>query len=224
LSGILEKVPSRCVPIIAADLNDEVTCEPGDEAIVGSLARRKPQLIMRQHQLMIASTYTPSCQPTFFGQQQDQSASRIDFICLPQSAHARMTKAMTLARSGKKLQLIPDSRPRDHRPVMVLANLGLSYTTLPAVQRIDRDKLLLAWRTGVGRLEFLEQLEQEMIHTASSWQYDEYNARVPDEMWDNFVTTVKTVAMNILDHQTTTCAGGQRPTQATAHSTATHYG
>eukprot|EP00974_Lingulodinium_polyedra_P114650 11102202-Lingulodinium_polyedra.AAC.1 len=72
----------------------------------------------------------------------------------------RLAWVHTMPKAGKRLQLIRDSKARDHRPIGCSINLGLEFGSQDNTGiRWDRDALMAAWHRGAGRTEFLEELE-----------------------------------------------------------------
>eukprot|EP00972_Heterocapsa_arctica_P048336 7128125-Heterocapsa_arctica.AAC.1 len=46
-------------------------------------------------------------------------SSRIDYIVIPQALLGCVDMCRTIPREAKKLQLIRDNKPRDHRPILM---------------------------------------------------------------------------------------------------------
>eukprot|EP00969_Alexandrium_andersonii_P145536 6437344-Alexandrium_andersonii.AAC.1 len=82
--------------------------------------------MLEVQEMVFANTFSEKYQSTYFPAA--GSPTRIDFIALPAAAASRTTRVTTLAREGRQLQIIPDSKPRDHRPLAAWVDLKLAYT------------------------------------------------------------------------------------------------
>ena len=69
---------------------------------------------------MLAVNTWEGSDPTYF-QAHTGATSRIDYICIPTGAYhsGRVRSCKVMLEEGDKLQIIPDSRRADHRPLMV---------------------------------------------------------------------------------------------------------
>ena len=121
---------ARTTPVLAFDLNDGLGVSKvgntwerrsssavgekgiGKEKDAGSLVKG----ILEQHGLVAVNTWVGSGEQTFHGASR---CSQIDFICLPGGLLPAVEKAHVLSGKGKRLQLIPDVKPRGHLPRLV---------------------------------------------------------------------------------------------------------
>jgi len=91
------------------------------------------------------------------------------------------------------LQLIPDAAPRDHRPVCFRFAYRLDFGKPEGGTRWDYDRLVAAWRWGVGREAFLRELEADCISRSAEWSRG-FGAPTADDSWSSFVRDVSSVA------------------------------
>ena len=55
------------------------------------------------------------------------AVSRIDFLVMPQGLLGNAVTCRTLPKEAKKLQLIRDSKPRDHRPILAKVHIAFDF-------------------------------------------------------------------------------------------------
>lgn len=142
---VMRSLPLRALPVILTDLNSKLGLDdegaPADPRLVAPHDAGAP--VWQGHRFMellesegmyVANAERP-LGPTYYGA--DPSAkSRIDYVCLPQPARAIVRGVRLLHAAARDLQLIPDSRHRDHIPVE--ASLTIDLAASFAAQRRDR--------------------------------------------------------------------------------------
>ena len=123
-------------PIIGIDLNDGMGIhrqgrEHIETRVVGQRAHtvEKHPLgagasmreLMEKHH-MIAANAMEEVTPIYHGaaprEGHKEHSSMIDFVFVPNGLAPLLQKSTILRRAGRRLQLIPDSKPRDHIPIM----------------------------------------------------------------------------------------------------------
>ena len=78
--------------------------------------------------MVMVNTHYPKGGPSYWNSLRGREVeSRLDYILLPGTRLQMVTHCFVLRRDGRRLQLIPHRRPRDHWPLMVRANLELLY-------------------------------------------------------------------------------------------------
>ena len=117
-----------------------------------------------QHMAMV-NTYYPRGGPTYWNALGGREvASRLDYILLPATRLQLVKHCFVLRREGRRLQLIPRQRPRDHWPLMIRAELELLYGGVNMVPQdavsSDFDGILSALRDPAHRLPLLKEVEK----------------------------------------------------------------
>ena len=124
-------VPSRSIPVLAMDLNDNFgyqkingtlqlvegtpTIGEADQSLEGYAAALMRSLCELHHIGPVATFYVIG--PTCFG---PGGNSKVDHIGLPVSMLAAVQTCTPLKRAGRRLQLIKSLHPRDHIPALVI--------------------------------------------------------------------------------------------------------
>eukprot|EP00974_Lingulodinium_polyedra_P028604 2755600-Lingulodinium_polyedra.AAC.1 len=96
---------------------------------------------------------------------------------------------------GRRLQLIPDQRPRDHVPIKMYVHYSLGFPEKGASRATwDLEKLGLALQTGVGRWDYLAELESsfEQEKGALAKHAEE---RAPDAHWARWMAILQKVGL-----------------------------
>ena len=120
--------------------------------------------------------------------------TRIDYICAPLGLMGCVDLCRTLPREGRSLQLIPDSRPRDHRPLLL--RLVIDQKFKPRFEdpiRWDRDRIMDAWKKGRGRIAFLQEVERRCSEGEEEWTRLSSEG-IPDTSWESLLHDVREVA------------------------------
>lgn len=104
--------------------------------------------------------------PTFF--QATGGTSRIDYVALPLAARGSAASCATMRRQGRRVQLIADARPRDHRPVLVRLQWEIASTARGGgggAIKWDDDLMARATQEGYGMPEFVTALLAECVES-----------------------------------------------------------
>ena len=110
-----------------------------------------------------AGTFFKTTSASYFPIEDDRTPTYIDHLIIPQKlAEHHATKSATAKMTGRLLQIIPDSRPRDHIPQI----LSFPYTfpcskeSQQQTFRWDYDALGKCLQKGINKDEFTTDLEQ----------------------------------------------------------------
>eukprot|EP00972_Heterocapsa_arctica_P092400 13628270-Heterocapsa_arctica.AAC.1 len=69
----------------------------------------------------------------------------------------------TLPKEAKKLQLIKDNKPRDHRPILMKVTVVMNFEPLREAAgsvKWSQDAFMAAWHRGAGWDAFLMEVEK----------------------------------------------------------------
>ena len=116
------------------------------------------QMLEAEHMVAL-NTFTAGGSATYFG---ENSMSRIDYISLPKGTKDILVPCRTLLTKGRELQLIPDSSPRDHRPLMATFDYQLlcQNGASSGSDGWEWEKIRWAARSVGGRRQFVEKVEE----------------------------------------------------------------
>ena len=122
---------------------------PDDENANGQAFQR----LMTTWQLAAIDTVRADCvQSTYFGLSAEQGymESRINYQILPEVRLEARVSARVVYEAAQRLQLIPDTRLRDHAPLEACYTIALDYTTDTSIAapRWNKDALMLAISKG----------------------------------------------------------------------------
>ena len=180
---MVNAAPSRCCIVVGGDLNAHVgyVRHPEREALdlerevmAGCGEYRQVEAnyngerlakFCRDQHMAIENTYYPRGGPTYWNALGGREvASRLDDILLPATRHQLVKHCFVLRREGRRLQLIPHRRPRDHWPLMIRAKLELLYVGVNVVPQDavswDFDGIMSALRDPAQRLPSLKEVEK----------------------------------------------------------------
>ena len=176
ISGFIDKLPHRCVPVLILDANGHTglmrvqgATAAIDSSAVGNSGGELENfnghalraLLEQQHMCAVNTFGRPGfdCGSTFYGT--NQRGTRVDYICLPQSLLCDVSRVRVHTDKAKKLQWHVCPGLRDHVPMSMEFKHALSYDshTKLAFNRFDRDRLANAALTGAGRHEFLKTVD-----------------------------------------------------------------
>ena len=151
----------------------------------GATAHTFRQIIMK-HGMVFANTFH-KCGHSFFG---PGYSSLIDFVLLPRTLLAEVTKCHTLLGMASRLSSIHTRELRDHAPVL------LQWRHLFAVDanqfvRWDRNKLMRAIQ---GDFVIRDAFNHEFNRCFMQAQDEEQVQYTPDTVWNRLAKVVKTVA------------------------------
>jgi hypothetical protein len=197
LDGLLAKLPKRTTPIVFMDLSSELgTCEQGgqeDEEIVGGEFMRRQQKraatvvleVLGRHHLCYIDTYYDTA-PTYYSK---TSNSHIDHIALPCQARQSVHSCRTDDLAARRAQLIVDSRPRDHIPVVTTLEHLLAYPPkVISKTRWDKDSIAKALQVGnKQREDFFRTIRTEV--EKHNWQEVE-KLGTPDKHCEAFLKII----------------------------------
>ena len=115
--------------------------------------------MLEAEHMVALNTFTAGGSATYFG---ENSMSRIDYISVPQGTRDIIVSSRTLPTKGRELQLIPDSSPRDHRPLIATFDYQLSCQkgASSGSKGWDWEKIRWAARSVGGRRQFVEEVEE----------------------------------------------------------------
>ena len=164
----LKAIPVRCTPLIGMDLNDKLGSvdnthdeivgpfHPGKQLEAANLVRN----LFKINHLSFINTFW-STGDTFYGPSGHKS--RIDFTGAPLEFRALVKRCHIWYKAGKKLQIITDTRIRDHAPVIIEFKIDKTACQHPANKAQDTwdaDALSRCLQDGQGRKEFLDDLQK----------------------------------------------------------------
>ena len=117
-----------------------------------------------QHMVMVNTLYPKggfTCWNALGGREVE---SRLDYVLLPATRLQKVTHCFVFRREGRRLQLFPHRRPRDHWPLMIRAKLELLYggVTMAPQDAVtwDFDAIMLVLRDPDRRLSLLKEVEK----------------------------------------------------------------
>lgn len=206
---LLQECGRRTTPIWATDLNDQLglVCTAGGEwqhdedAVVG------PHAHGRQHEAgallrtiaapsgLTALTTRYDLGPTYHGWQ--GRASCIDHVLVPQAALPLVLQFVKEVRMQRRLQLLPDVRLRDHSPLLLRMSAKFDAPRVDRGLMLDRDRIMLMLRKGVGRQEYIQQVEH-MIGQTDMHSWKELAAEhTADKIYGKLVHCMRTAAEEV---------------------------
>ena len=117
-------------------------------------------------------------------------------------AVASRASLQVLWKAARRLQLIPDCKPRDHVPILCSFPVAFGKATSKDEDnsRWDYEKLASCTQKGLGRAEFLMELQtafkdnKEKLNQVSHRYAEKHWAT--DEHWEEWMATLSTVAKN----------------------------
>ena len=136
-------------------------------------------------------TFTPMA-PSYYGMQ--GRCSWIDHWAVPAAKHC---KVQTLMNSMRRLQMIKDTKPRDHAPLALDLRMLVRHTTTTQREglEVDRDAVMEGLMQGKRRVQFVEEIERRMLKDGfrEDW-LAKISQTTPDEAYELMVNTVKDAA------------------------------
>ena len=216
-SDTLCTLPTRCTPLVFADVNDGMGMQQVDKRqwipsaqtsdAVGNVAPAKEFFastrlkgVAEDHKLAFVNTFFPQCKPTFhstFG------SSRPDYILLPQSLLPHVSNCSTLCSLHKKLQPIRSRGLRDHTPLFARFFLTYVASEFADCTRWDRDALMqcVQGKDLVTRDNFVSDVEQqlEQVMQQSDW-IDATKHSLPDPIWHVLMSTITPIAVTHFEY------------------------
>ena len=180
---MVNAAPSRCCIVVGGDLNAHVgyVRHPEREAldlerevmagcgeyhqVEANCNGERLAKFCRDHHMAMVNTYYPRGGPTYWDALGGREVtSRLDYILLPATRPQLVKHCFVLRREGRRLQLIPHRRPRDHRLLMIRAKLELLYGGVNMVPQVavswDFDGIMSALRDPAQWLPLLMEVEK----------------------------------------------------------------
>ncbi len=197
--SVMKEVPARSTPMWGMDLNSDLGIQniggnlifDDESSIVGRAgtagveryAGKCFREVCAAHFMVAANTYY-KVGKTYFGA---KSASRIDFIALPEALLVEADFMTLLWSVVRALQLIKTREVRDHVPLMWKGgyNICWSQQLLKPQERWDFDKRAAGLQCGLYRKEIVERVEHRL---------EQERERVPtiiDDKWELWVRVVR---------------------------------
>ena len=199
LRDVLLEVPARATVILGMDLNDGFNAPQTDEeagvlgqyiqGFQGYAATKLLEVCAAMGLANINSYFKLG--PTFYGP--TGATSHIDHIFVPQSEREEIVACEVWMRSGRRIQLRPDSKCRDHLPVVIKYKYQLRVAQRQKTRQWDQDAMCRCIQTGEGRREFLEALEDK-VRTEQKEITCLEEQTTPDEHWETFRNKVCEIA------------------------------
>ena len=116
-----------------------------------------------------------------------------DNILLPR-ATAKQAIASVNWRVARRLQLIPDRKPRDHVPVRVSLPYAFGSAWKEKEEQWSKDKLAAALQFGMLRWDFLVELEEAFVRKSASLANPEISrSQTCDAHWELWMDTLREV-------------------------------
>ena len=189
---IVSKVPKRCHIFFGCDANAKLGHDNAGlcfEPHVGPICPSKEDtngVILRELlvdlELTAVNTHY-NTGPTYYGR---KSNSRIDYIgcCTSLFTRGKISKCITLERSGDRLQKIRTYAKADHRPVAMYCECALEFSPSPTHDSVlCPDLMMLAIQDKFRNQDFLDHIE--------NWARETMN----DEQWVNFRDSSNTTSL-----------------------------
>lgn len=184
------------------DLNAQLGARPGDcedercaqgSARMGATGEGFLRLL-EAHAILATSTFVDSG-PTFFSGR--GPGTRIDYICCSGNLQPSVLRCRVSHRIGRRLQVIPDSQPRDHFPIILDLAVGerRAQGVRSALDRIDwdADRMACALQKGEKKQEFLEALA-EAFRSAEPALAHALEQPTVDSYWEQGLSIVRRTA------------------------------
>lgn len=112
---------------------------------------------LEEQAMCSVGTFSSEGGPSFFSH--TGSSSTMDHLFVPQAILASARRGRRAWAQGRRLQLIPDGRRRDHLPLVAELHLPKFVMTPEDLtkggRRFDQEAIALALQTGEGRQAFL---------------------------------------------------------------------
>lgn len=177
LDETLSRIPAKTSIVIGIDMNSDVgySCEngrAGDETVVGkeSLGQQTEagdamvEVAHRHHLRFINAVLAPAHSTYYGGTGQ---SSKIDFMLVDEGLSKTVDACGVGMEHGRALQIINDTRPRDHMPIVMSFRYRLRYfdgtNDERGGDRWDYDALADALQQGsAGKEVFTKRLSDEI--------------------------------------------------------------
>ena len=172
ISRIIDKLPDRCIPIIMLDANAKLGIRQGfyDQLLqnhMGPYVRAETDVngqylgqLLINHGLCITNSFY-NAGNTFY-HCGGRYSSTVDYQIVPISWNARVRKCEVWKTFGSALQIINTQALRDHMPLALNKDCTILFETKPEITCWDHDWIMLNARTGVGRQEFIDEVESAL--------------------------------------------------------------
>eukprot|EP00959_Pyramimonas_sp_CCMP1952_P202628 4237373-Pyramimonas_sp.AAC.1 len=177
----MNRLPSRCLPIVGTDLNSTCAedstfpyisgpCEADHDGINYGII--KP--VLKVHGLVLANTYF-NAGITYYGIDHNVR-KRIDYIIVPAAVLDNINECMVSWRKGKRLQHIRCVAPKDHYPLTL--DFQHSYESIhqrPRHKQPNRESCNAMLLYGHRREEFVGSVEEALekhMDTFGQWEFE----------------------------------------------------
>ena len=201
----LQSLPARTTPFLGADINSKFgTTKTGSswEAGTGSFNTGVASSAGESWEQWFlttgfgsATTMHKDAGPTFYSSK--ANGTTIDHFIAPMELCNKL-KAVRPKQAARRLQIIPDSQPRDHMPTIYSWEYHFPFKTknFEEEERLvwDFDKLAACLQRGIGRLEFLQDLEKEWAASKEELNKQAEDTTV-DRHWATWINTIQRVAI-----------------------------
>ena len=165
-----EQAPIRTLPILCLDANTQFGHDPEglrwehgvEEYNLGtatSIGQSWKQWL-RLAGAGSATTHNKDDGPTYFGVDDNKPGVTIDHVILSDEM-ARRAKATISRKCARSLQLMPHRLPKDHVPSIYEIPYTFAYYRRLEHEKWDYNKLARCLQRGIGRQEFLDDLNTE---------------------------------------------------------------
>eukprot|EP00959_Pyramimonas_sp_CCMP1952_P314935 6592057-Pyramimonas_sp.AAC.1 len=132
------------------------------------------------HGLCILNTFWHAG-PTYFRER--GQATRPDYIAATQGLRAHILSCKVWCRAAKAFQMINDSVPRDHEPLVTAADISKTNIFTDKQRTAwDYDKMAQSLQTGMRRCEFIEAPGANLMANKDALQ-DLAAANTTDDHW-----------------------------------------
>eukprot|EP00959_Pyramimonas_sp_CCMP1952_P313090 6553391-Pyramimonas_sp.AAC.1 len=177
----MNRLPSRCVPIIGTDLNSTCGADYMEPSISGDCEEDKHGVnygivgpTLTAHNMAMANTFYEAG-VTYYGIA-DNVRKRIDFIIVPRAILQNTQECMVAWRKGKALQHIRCAGPKDHYPVVL--SFFHSYERVhqqkgPRKPNAEACNAMLLY--GYQRERFIQQVEAQLqakMELFEQWEFE----------------------------------------------------
>ena len=157
IRGFVERLPARCTPILCMDANAHICLVrgPGGDIIPSRSEEVGHSRVELQNCNGGSFVDLPSSQylfavnthfdvgPMFYCPPPRRHKTRVDYIVEPTATLRNVRRCHIQYSAADMLQLISDTARRDHLPLQIDVEVGLSYERSPQMAKIMWDKTRL---------------------------------------------------------------------------------
>ena len=200
-----EATPLRSLPILGMDANTQFGIDNTGikwEAELGDFNLGKPTTLgqtwepwLQKVSATSAGTYHSKVQPSYYPIDDEQKPTYVDHLIVPKIfAENPNTKVATAWSAARRLQLIPDTRPRDHVPQVLSFYYHFPFSKKSTQERRkwDLNALGQCLQKSKNKIPFLHDLEQEFAAIKPQIT-SAFNDRHCENSWELWITTLQKV-------------------------------